>query len=119
MKTVKVAALTGALAMAWTMGAAAADNIPVTGRTVTRILTYETYAQIRFTPSFANSEGCDNTAQDRIVVDWDPAASRQDRKAMLATAMLALATGANVGFGISGCHRTGVPSAYRVDLNAP
>ncbi len=91
--------------------ALAAENIPV-NREITQIRTFTTYAHIVFQNKYNNSQGC-GSSKTRVAIDWD---GIPDRKAMLATAMLAYATNKSVGFMIDGCHGSGVPAVIRVSV---
>ena len=96
-------------------GAAWADNIPV-DRTVVMIRTYENYAVVAFSPPFANNLGCAGSPANShaaILFDTVP-----DKKAQLASVMMAMSLKQKIGLGISGCFAWGggIPKVYRVDL---
>ena len=81
-------------------------------RTVTEIRQYTTNAIVYFSPSFADGEGCVNSGSGAAVVDWG---TESERKSMLAAAYTAMATNANVGFGLEGCSGF-FPSIYRFEV---
>lgn len=105
-------AVTAAIVAGYAIVAAATTQIGP-DRTITRIGAYGGVGYINFTPAVPNLEGCSYSAGDQVMIDWtvDPNA-----KAMYATALAAHAAGQKVGFGVSGCHSSGAPLAYRVDM---
>lgn len=105
-------AMTATIVAGYAIVAAATTQIGV-DRTITRIGAYGDVGYINFTPAVPNLEGCTQTSGDQVMIDWtaDPNA-----KVMYATALAAHTAGQKVGFGVSGCHSSGWPLAYRVDV---
>jgi len=88
------------------------DHVP-TDRKITKLLTYSDYAVIYFTPGFANTQGCTNTTQTRVVIDMSGGQNKEIYSAALAAATARY----DVGFGIGGCY-TGplnYPTIYRFE----
>lgn len=84
--------------------------------TITRILTYETYAVLDYVPASATKLGCTGTkANSRVIIDW---AQSKNNKVKYSAALSAYLMGRSVGFGTKGCHKHGVstPKAYRVEM---
>ncbi len=96
-------------------GAAWADNVPA-DRTVVKIINYDNYAVIRFSPEFANSLACGGGGQNsHVAIFFD---ANPDKKAQLATVMMARSLKQKIGFGINGCFvwGGGIPKVYRVGV---
>ncbi|MCP5153424.1 MAG: hypothetical protein H6983_04595 [Ectothiorhodospiraceae bacterium] len=112
----RIAAFTAAAVLGVaSLSASAATSINT--RTITRIAVSDNWAVIEYTPGLAAPvEGCTGTLnpEKKVTIDWE---SFANRKTMLATAMLAFATGSNVNFSVSGC-KAGYPSVRRVDVDA-
>ncbi len=101
---------TGVPGAAW-----AADSIPL-NRTVVSIRTYDNYAVVRFSPEFTNNLACGGGGQNtHVAIFFD---TNPDKKAQLATVMMAMSLKKKIGFGINGCFGWGggIPTVYRVDV---
>jgi hypothetical protein len=81
---------------------------------ITSVSTYGTLALVSFWPAYANQDGC-AYGKNSVVIDWstDP-----DNKAMYVAIVVAMHSGAKVGFGTDGCatNYSSAPRSYRVDV---
>ena len=96
-------------------GAAWADNVPA-DRTIVKIFTYDNLAVIKYTPPFTNNLGCGGGGQDsHVAIFFD---TNPDKKAQLATVMMAMSLKQKIGFGLNGCFSWagGIPTVYRVGV---
>ncbi len=91
-----------------TQSYAASEQVPA-DKTIIKLSVYENDVVVKFTPSFANTQGCPESAQDAFIIDMDNNLGKTLYAAVLSSAQ----TGGTVGFGINGCK--GHPKIYRVD----
>ena len=103
-----VAALVGAYAVVATASTQIAPD-----RTILQISSYADLGFIVFSPAVPNLEGCSYSNGDQVAIDWS---TNANNKSIYATALAAHVAGQKVGFGVSGCHSSGLPLLYRIDV---
>ena len=84
--------------------------------TIEMIITYTSYAVLKFSPPYLNQLDCGGANQnDHIVINWK---DTPDKKAMLSVALTAYSLQKKVRFGMNGCHKWkgGTPVASRVEI---
>ena len=89
----------------------------VKGRTVTGILTYDTYAVVFYKPANGGKLGCTGKfAKSRAVIDWK---NDNNNKVLYSAALSAYLLGKAVGFGTKGCHKyaKSTPKVYRIKVS--